>query len=330
MIGAGAWPTGLRHFLESEDNACDGVVRNALLLGSQNTWLREHIATLPFVRRAVNRFMPGERLEDALAASAELQRVGVGVVLTRLGENITDVAAATETAAHYVTVAKELKRLGIDGDISVKLTQLGLDIDPQRCQATLLMLADETRGRGIRLWIDMEQSYYVERTLDMRRALRAYPHAGVCLQSYLRRTADDLASIIPLGGGIRLVKGAYREPASVAFPRKHDVDENYCTLAIEMLAAARRSGLRCVFGTHDQHLIARIQRHADAAGVPRDAFEFHMLYGIQRSEQVRLAREGYRVKVLISYGEQWFPWYMRRLAERPANLMFLARSIFSS
>ena len=274
--------------------------------------------------------MPGERLEDALAAAAELQRLGIGAVLTRLGENVSDAAAANETATHYVAVATQLQRLGLDGDISVKLTQLGLDIDPQRCQATLLMLADETSGRGIRLWIDMEQSFYVERTLDMRRALRAYPHAGVCLQAYLRRTSDDLASISPLGGGIRLVKGAYREPASVAFPRKHDVDEHYLTLAIEMLAAARKSGLRCVFGTHDQQLIARIQQHADAGGVPRDAFEFHMLYGIQRSEQVRLARDGYRVKVLISYGEQWFPWYMRRLAERPANLMFLARSMFSS
>ena len=274
--------------------------------------------------------MPGERLEDALAAAAELQRSGVGAVLTRLGENVTDAAAATETATHYVAVARELQRLGLDGDISVKLTQLGLDIDPQRCQATLLVLADETSGRGVRLWVDMEQSFYVERTLDMRRALRGYPHAGVCLQSYLRRSRDDLASIVPLGGGIRLVKGAYREPAGLAFPRKHDVDENYFAMAVEMLAATRKSGLRCVFGTHDQQLIARIQRHADAAGVPREAFEFHMLYGIQRSEQIRLAREGYRVKVLISYGEQWFPWYMRRLAERPANLMFLARSMFSS
>jgi proline dehydrogenase len=299
-------------------------------VGSQNPWLRDHVATLPFVRRAVNRFMPGERLADALAAAAELQRFGIGSVLTRLGENITDAAAANETAAHYISVASELQRLGLDGDISVKLTQLGLDVDPQHCQASLLMLADETSRRAIRLWIDMEQSFYVERTLDMRRALRAYPHAGVCLQAYLRRTADDLASLVPLGGGIRLVKGAYREAASVAYPRKHDVDENYFTLATQMLAAARRSGLRCVFGTHDQHLIARLQRYADNAGVPRDAFEFHMLYGIQRSEQIRLARDGYRVKVLISFGEQWFPWYMRRLAERPANLMFLARSMFSS
>jgi proline dehydrogenase len=314
----------------SGDNAGHGVVRTALLVGSQNAWLREHVSTLPFVKRAVGRFLPGERLDDALAAAAELQRFGIGAVLTRLGENVTEATAANETAAHYVTVAAELQRRGIDGHISVKLTQLGLDVDPQRCQASLLMLADETSRHGIKLWIDMEQSFYVERTLDMRRALRAYPHAGVCLQAYLRRTADDLASVIPLGGGIRLVKGAYREPANVAFPRKRDVDEHYFRLATQMLAAARASGLRCVFGTHDLRLVARIQQHADRAGVSRDAFEFHMLYGIQRSEQVRLAREGYRVKVLISYGEQWFPWYMRRLAERPANLMFVARSMFSN
>jgi proline dehydrogenase len=287
------------------------------------------MSTLPFVRRAVSRFMPGERLEDALAAAADLQRHDIGVVLTRLGENLTDAAAADETAAHYVTVGSELQRRGIPGHISVKLTQLGLDIDPQRCQASLLMLADETSRRGIRLWIDMEQSFYAERTLDMRRALRSYPHAGVCLQAYLYRTADDLASLIPLGGGVRLVKGAYHESATVAYPRKRDVDENYFALVRQMLAAAGTSGLRCVFGTHDQHLISRIQRQADTAGVSRDAFEFHMLYGIQRAEQIRLAREGYRVKVLISYGVQWFPWYMRRLAERPANLLFVARSMLS-
>lgn len=317
----------------SEDNASrgitNGVVRNALLVGSQNAWLREHVSTFPFVKRAVSRFMPGERLEDALAAASELQRLGIGAVLTRLGENITDAAAADETAAHYVTVATEMQRHGIDGHISVKLTQLGLDVDPQRCQATLLMLADETSRRAVKLWIDMEQSFYVERTLDMRRALRGYPHAGVCLQAYLYRTAEDLASMIPLGGGIRLVKGAYREPANDAYPRKRDVDDNYFKLATQMLAAARASGLRCVFGTHDHRLITRIQEQVETTDVPRDSFEFHMLYGIERAEQVRLAREGYRVKVLISYGGQWFPWYMRRLAERPANLVFVARSVLS-
>jgi proline dehydrogenase len=301
-----------------------------LLVGSENAWLRQHVSTLPFVRRAVGRFMPGERLDDALAAAADLRQSGVGGVLTRLGENIRDVAAADETMRHYVTVADEVRARSLDCHISVKLTQLGIDVDPQRCQANLLVLADETARRGIKLWIDMEQSNYVERTLDMRRALRAYPHAGVCVQAYLYRTADDLASLIPLGGGIRLVKGAYREPANVAYPRKRDVDENYFVLATQMLGApARAAGVRPVFGTHDRQIINRLRLHADEEGVARDAFEFHLLFGVQRAEQVRLAHEGHRVKVLISYGEQWFPWYMRRLAERPANMLFVAKSMLS-
>jgi proline dehydrogenase len=272
--------------------------------------------------------MPGEDLEAALTAAADLQRLGIGGVLTRLGENIGDVAAADETTRHYTTVSQEVHARSLDCHISVKLTQLGLDVDPQHCQANLLTLADETKRHGIKLWIDMEQSSYVDRTLDMRRALRGYPHAGVCLQAYLYRTADDLASLIPLGGGIRLVKGAYREPSNVAYPRKRDVDENYFRLATQMLAATT-SGLRPVFGTHDRQLIDRIRQHADSSGVARRAFEFHLLFGIQRGEQLRLAREGHCVKTLISYGEQWFPWYMRRLAERPANLVFVARSMVS-
>jgi len=298
-------------------------------------WLRQRMSALPFVRRAVSRFMPGEQLDAALAASAELQGLGVGAVLTRLGENIRDVAAADETTRHYMTVSQEVRARSLDCHISVKLTQLGLDVDPQHCQANLLALADETKRQGINLWIDMEQSSYVERTLDMRRALRGYPHVGVCVQAYLYRTADDLASLIPLGGGIRLVKGAYREPATVAYPRKRDVDENYFRLARQMLAATRpmfaptTGGLRPVFGTHDRHLIERIRQHADQSSIARDAFEFHLLFGIQRGEQIRLAREGHRVKTLISYGEQWFPWYMRRLAERPANLVFVAKSMWS-
>jgi len=310
------------------DNVRRGVVRSALLVGSENAWLREHVSTLPFVRRAVNRFMPGETADAALAAAAELQRGGIGAVLTRLGENITNVAAADETTQHYITVARDARARSLDCHISVKLTQLGLDVDPQHCQANLLTLADETRRDGINLWIDMEQSSYVERTLDMRRALRAYPHAGVCLQAYLYRTADDLASLIPVGGGIRLVKGAYREPSNVAYPGKKDVDENYFRLAAQMLAATA-NGLRPVFGTHDRQLIDRIRRHAEESRVARDAYEFHLLFGIQRGEQLRLAQAGHRVKTLISYGEQWFPWYMRRLAERPANLVFVAKSIWS-
>jgi proline dehydrogenase len=279
------------------------------------------------VRRAVRRFMPGERLEDAIAATIDLRPLGIGTVLTRLGENVTDAAAADETARHYLAVCDEVSARALDSHISVKLTQLGLDIDADRCRENLFTLAEDTRRRGIRLWIDMEQSSYVDRTLEMRRALRDFAHVGVCLQAYLHRTADDLASLIPLGGGIRLVKGAYREPPDVAFPRKSDVDDNYVTLARRMLE--HHATLRSVFGTHDQRLIDRLRQHADGARVPRDTFEFHLLFGIQRDAQVRLARAGHLVKVLISYGEQWFPWYMRRLAERPANLVFVAKSMVS-
>jgi proline dehydrogenase len=287
------------------------------------------VSTLPFVRRAVRRFMPGEHLVDALAAAEQLKRLGIGVVLTRLGENITDVAAADETTRHYMDVSEQVRTRSLDGDVSVKLTQLGLDVDPQRFQAALLALADATQRDNVNLWIDMEQSSYVERTLDMRRALRSYPHVGVCVQAYLYRTADDLDALLPLGGGVRLVKGAYREPASVAYPRKRDVDENYFALATRMLSAVG-NGLRPVFGTHDRRLIDRIRQHAERAGVRRDAFQFHLLFGIQQAEQVRLADDGYGVKTLISYGEQWFPWYMRRLAERPANLLFVAKNLFSA
>jgi proline dehydrogenase len=291
--------------------------------------MRQRVSALPFIRRAVSRFMPGEYLEAALGAAAELQCDGLGSVLTRLGENITDVVAADETMRHYAEVSDAIRARGLDAHISVKLTQLGLDIDPQHCQANLLRLADDTSERRVMLWIDMEQSSYVGRTLDMRRALRAYPHTGVCVQAYLRRTAEDLSSLIPLGGGIRLVKGAYLEPSDVAYPRKRDVDENYFRLATQMLDTSR-TGLRPVFGTHDQVLIDRIRQQADRSGIARDAYEFHLLFGIQRGEQVRLVRSGHRVKTLISYGEQWFPWYMRRLAERPANLLFVAKSMFSS
>jgi proline dehydrogenase len=178
----------------------------------------------------------------------------------------------------------------------------------------------------------MEQHTRVDATLEIYRRLRpAFPKVGVCLQSYLYRTAGDLASLIPLGGGVRLVKGAYREPASVAYPGKRDVDRNFLALARLMIAPdARKAGVRAVFGTHDRRIIGDIARYIDDTSGDRAACEFHLLFGIQRSEQVRLARERYRVRVLISYGDEWFPWYMRRLAERPSNVLFAAKSMFSN
>jgi proline dehydrogenase len=283
------------------------------------------------MKKAVARFMPGERLEDALKAATELRRHGIDTVFTQLGENISCAADAEAVTQHYLDVLAKIRGRDLDGHISIKLTQLGLDIDASRCLANVRLLAQHAKRLGTFVWIDMEQHTYVNTTLSVyRRTLADYPNVGVCLQAYLYRTADDLASLVPLGGGIRLVKGAYREPADVAYPRKRDVDTNFLALAKILLGDdARAAGLRPVFGTHDAALINLIQGHMSDRGNDRDSAEFHLLYGIQRAEQERLARERYRVRVLISYGEHWFPWYMRRLAERPANVLFAAKSMLS-
>jgi proline dehydrogenase len=309
-----------------------GLVRRAFLAGSESRWLRERAVRHRFVQRAVSRFMPGERLEDALAAAAVVHRRGArGAVLTRLGENVTDQAEADEVTRHYLDVLDRVHAGAAHAEISVKLTQLGLDLDRPRCAASLRRLLERAAASNF-VWIDMEGSRYTEVTLAMCAEMRReFANVGVCVQAYLHRTARDLGPLLAAGAGVRLVKGAYNEPAALAFPRKKDVDANYLTLARRLLGEeARRRHVRVVFGTHDQDLIRAIQAHAAEAGLPREACEFHLLYGIQRAEQERLAREGWPVRVLISYGSYWFPWYMRRLAERPANVLFMAKSLVKS
>jgi proline dehydrogenase len=306
------------------------LIRHALLAASENRWLRDRAMKRPFVRRSVAHFMPGERVEDALQAAAHLRPTGIRALLTQLGENIVDPAQAEGVTQHYRDVLGMAAFQELECEISVKPTQLGLDVDPERSYANLRSLVQAAAPRGF-VWIDMEQRAYVDRTLALYRGVLAeFQNVGVCLQAYLYRTAEDLESIRPLGGGVRLVKGAYLEPATVAFPQKRDVDSNYLTLARRLLAEAPE-GHRCrvVFGTHDDKIITAIQHHARANGAGLDRFEFHLLYGIRTRLQKDLAQKGHQVRVLISYGSQWFPWYMRRLAERPANLMFVARSMFA-
>ena len=308
-----------------------GLLRRALLAGSQSRWLRERAMRRPFVRRAVSRFMPGEDVSDALAATVSLRRAGMGAVLTRLGENVATEAEADAVAAHYLELLERVKDESGTVEISVKPTQLGLDLDEGRCAERLLALAARAQSTGNFVWIDMEQTAYTDATLRLVRQARArHPRVGVCLQSYLRRTAADLESLLPTGAGIRLVKGAYAEPPEHAFPRKGDVDASYLALARRLLEAqAAGAGVRSVFGTHDRVIIDAILADASARGLPRSAAEFHLLYGIGRAEQERLASQGWPVRVLISYGAYWFPWYMRRLAERPANMLFVARSLLA-
>lgn len=303
------------------------LTRTLLLKASDSAWLRQHGTRAPFVRRAVSRFMPGEAFDDMLAAARTVAGRGVAGVFTRLGENVRDAAEADEVAAHYLDAVARVRAAGLDAEPSIKLTQLGLDIDRDFAFAHARRLARAAHGAGSYLWVDMEQSPYVDRTLDLVRQLRdEVPRVGVCLQAYLVRTPEDLDDLIDRGIGVRLVKGAYHEPPTVAYPSKSDVDDHYFTLSKAMLAERARGG-RAVFGTHDIRLIARIREHAAATDVPQTAYEFHMLYGIHRAEQFRLAGDGARVRVLIAYGPYWFPWYMRRLAERPANVWFVARSI---
>ena len=264
-----------------------GLARDAILWAADNPTLRATLPRYGFVRRTVRRFMPGETLDAALDAARDL---GLPTTFTRLGENVTAMVEADAVAEHYEDAFRRISERGLDTEISVKLTQLGLDVDEARCRAHITALAEETARQGVRLWLDMEQSPYVDRTIAIRRALAGYSHVGLCLQAYLHRTPDDLSSLIPLGGGVRLVKGAYREPPTVALPRKADVDAQYVALAEQMLAASSATGLRTVFGTHDRAILATLEDQARAAGTPRDRFEFHLLYGIQRAEQLQIGR----------------------------------------
>ena len=305
-------------------------MRRSLLKASQNQWLREHAPRYGFMRRTVTRFMPGENVEDALAAAQTLASNGIGAVLTHLGENITDRAEAQEVTKHYQDVLDRIRAANLPAEVSVKLTQLGLDLDNEFCYSNLVALIEHTPAEKT-LWIDIEQSPYVDVTLQLyRRARKAYANVGVCVQAYLFRTEKDLDALISIGASVRLVKGAYNEPAEIAFPLKRDVDENYLHLAQRLLSPeSRKMRVRAAMATHDRVLIKKIVEWSASQGIAKANLEFQMLYGIQRSEQLRLVRDGYRCNVLISYGSFWFPWFMRRLAERPANVLFLARNFFS-
>jgi proline dehydrogenase len=305
-----------------------GIVRRVFLWAARNRWLRARLPRMRFMRRAVRRFMPGETLAEALGAAAPLQAVGIGTIYTRLGENVENVAEAAEVAAHYLGALDQIFAAGIKGEVSVKPTQLGLDLDPEICFGHLVRLAEHAAAKDSYLWIDMEGSPYVEATIALYERLRAaQPRTGICLQAYLRRTASDIERLRPLDPAIRLVKGAYDEPESIAYTNRRSVDASFLGLAVRFLLDGRGRPIRLGLGTHDVTLIEQIAEQAAAAGIGRDGFEVEMLYGIRVDQQRRMAAAGYRVQALIAYGEHWYPWYMRRLAERPANFGFALRQL---
>jgi proline dehydrogenase len=305
-----------------------GFARSLLLKASRSQWLARQLRERRFFQRAVKRFMPGETLDAALDAAAQFGKAGLGSVLTELGEQVTNRAEAAAVRDHYLGVLERVQRRKLPAHISVKLTHLGIEASREGCVQDVLKLAARAEQARSFLWIDMEESRYVDVTLEVyRRAKAEWSDVGVCLQAYLRRTPADLESLLSLAPAIRLVKGAYNEPADVAFPKKGDVDAAYFQLAERLLQEAARQRVKPVFGTHDLALIERIRQAATAQRVDPSAYEFHMLYGIRAAEQRSLASQAAKVRVLVSYGSAWFAWYMRRLAERPANVWFVLRNV---
>ena len=304
------------------------ATRAIILAAAQNKWLEARASRYSFVRRSVLRFMPGETLDDAVAAAHQLRSRSLGTAFTHLGENIAEESEAEAVVAHYLEVLKRIRAETLATEISVKPTQLGLDLSEELCEQNLrrLLAAGDPEQT---LWIDMESSPYVERTLGVYRRVRVdYPNCGVCLQAYLNRTPGDIRALLPLEPSIRLVKGAYRELPEIAAQEKSQIDARYMELARTLLTAqAGGSVRRTILATHDPHLIEKITAFAALRGMARRQVEVQMLYGIQRGLQEKLAGEGWKSSVLLAYGTHWYTWFMRRLAERPANLWLVLRNI---
>lgn len=305
------------------------LARTLLLRASRSEWLAGQFKKHEFTRRAVKSFLPGEELGAALDAAAGLATEGLGSVITNLGERVTTRGEAAAVREHYLGALDAIQARALPTQLSVKLTHLGLDAGRDTCASDVAKLATHAATVGSFVWIDMEETHYVDATLAIFREIRAsHANVGLCLQAYLHRTPMDIETLLALQPSIRLVKGAYREPAARALTRRHDIDVAYLSMGRRLLDQAARGAGMPVFGTHDTRLIEALRMHASGRRLPAHAYEVHMLYGIATATQRALATAGTRVRTLISYGTHWFPWYMRRLAERPANMWFVVRNVF--
>jgi proline dehydrogenase len=271
------------------------------------------------------RFVAGEQVCDAIAAAQVLEQNGLAVTLDLLGESVTSTEAAGDATRAYLSTIQEIERGGISRNISLKLTQLGLGVDRATSVDNLRRVLDAAGKHGFFVRIDMENSPYTAQTLETFETTWGigYRNVGVVLQSYLRRSMDDARRMIALGVPVRLVKGAYREPRSVAFQRKTEVDAAYLSL----MQVLMREGKNPAIATHDPNMIEATREFAGAQGIGKDHFEFQMLYGIRRDLQSQLTNQGYRVRVYVPFGREWFPYFMRRLGERPANANFVLKSL---
>ena len=305
----------------------DRALRSTFLTLSRRRGLGRLATRLPVTKSLVARFVAGETLDEALGTLERLRAAGLRTTVDVLGESVDSAAAARTAADAYVDVLDALAARGLDGNVSVKLTQMGLDMDPALARENVERIVTRAATHGSFVRIDMEDHSKTDATLDLWRAVRPFNRAsgdtGVVIQAALRRSASDLEAIVAEQGRVRLCKGAYKEPESVAFVDRAEVDQAYGALMETLL----REGTFPAIATHDERLIRRAIRFARDAGIVRDRFEFQMLYGVRRDLQEQLCRAGYGVRVYVPFGTEWYPYFMRRLAERPANVAFVLRSV---
>ena len=304
--------------------------RSVLLFLSRQEGLKDFAARFKPFQKVTTRFVAGESISEAVAAIRALNALGCTASFDHLNESVTSVEETRAEVAEYLDILKEIDATGIKSNVSIKLTQFGLDIDPELAYRNAREVVAEAARRGNFVRVDMEQSSVTQITIEIFKRLRAefdVNTVGIVLQSYLYRTFQDAQDLLKIPSRIRICKGAYNEGPDVAFPEKAKVDENYLRVA-QLLLDTSLEGVYHGIATHDPDMINGTIRYAREKGIPKGAFEFQMLYGVRRDLQERLAREGHSVRVYVPYGKHWYPYFMRRLAERPANVWFVAKNFF--
>ncbi|MBA3322776.1 MAG: proline dehydrogenase family protein [Pyrinomonadaceae bacterium] len=303
------------------------VTRSTLIYLSRHEGLKDFATRFSPFKKMTTRFVAGEDIEEAVAAIREINARGASASFDHLNESVASMAETLEEVREYQRVLARIDETGIRSNVSIKLTQFGLDIDPELAYQQARAVVEDAARRGNFVRVDMEGSSATQKTLDIFKRLRAEHDlntVGIVVQSYLRRTYDDVRQLLKIPARIRLCKGAYNEPPEVAFPDKKDTDDNYVRIMQVLLASGVYHGI----ATHDPHMIEQTVEFVQREGIAKEAFEFQMLYGVRRDLQVQLARDGYNMRVYVPYGKHWYPYFMRRLAERPANVWFVMKNMF--
>lgn len=303
------------------------VTRSALLYLSRREGLKDFATRFRFFKKMTTRFVAGENIEEAIAAIREINEKGCTASFDHLNESVTQASETEEEVREYLQILSRIDDTGIRSNVSIKLTQFGLEIDPELAYRNARRIVEDAARRGNFVRVDMEASNVTQMTLDIFKRLRSefgLNDVGIVLQAYMRRTFDDVQDLLKMPARIRICKGAYNEPPEVAFPDKKEVDENY----VRVMKALLSSGIYHGIATHDPQMIEATIDYAAREGIGKEAFEFQMLYGIRRDLQVQLARDGYNLRVYVPYGKHWYPYFMRRLAERPANIWFIMKNMF--